>query len=307
MSRRAPLSVDRALALFVSARVRAGIAPSTLRLERACLGRCLHRLGGRVASVRAEDVRAYLAARHAEVASNTVARELSTLRAFFAVLVGEGLVRASPVEGFSPKYGPARPPLVLAPVVVARLLAASLVPPGCKRSPDVNRALALRNRACLEVLYGLGLRASEAAAIRVIDLDLTAGETLVRRVKRGEARRLPLAPSSLQHLENYLVNGRPFLAQSGRDDGRYLVTERGTPLRVLQVKRIVNAVAKRAGVRAHPHALRRAVATHLVREGANVVAVQELLGHARLDTTQRYVEVDRADLHRAVAALEGDR
>ncbi|MCA9647035.1 MAG: tyrosine-type recombinase/integrase, partial [Myxococcales bacterium] len=141
----------------------------------------------------------------------------------------------------------------------------------------------------------------------VCDLDLAAGCLLVRRAKRGEPRQLPLPPAALPPLARYLRLGRPRLVRGDvlpAAEQRLLLTERGTPLVANEVLRVVKQVAARAGLRAHPHALRRALATHLVQAGVSIAHVRELLGHVRLDTTQRYVLVEREDLRRAVDVLD---
>ncbi len=173
-----------------------------------------------------------------------------------------------------------------------------------ERPVEDRRALALRNRAVVELLYGLGIRAAEVHAAQVVDLDLTRGSMLVCRAKRGELRHLPIPAAAIPHLDRYLKEDRPHLARSGRDQGRPIVTEGGTPLIPNEVLRVVTKIAARADLRAHPHAFRRSVASHLVEQGASLVAVQKLLGHVSLDTTQRDVFVERAALHEAVSALE---
>ena len=172
------------------------------------------------------------------------------------------------------------------------------------RSEARRRSLGLRNRATLELLYGLGLRASEACRVLVRDLDLVAGLVSVERSKRGKPAVLPLPPASTPSLEAYLAEGRPELVGRGdQSGGRVLVTERGRELSVTAVERILCKAAERAGISAHPHALRRSVATHLVQSGAGLLAVQHLLGHESLDTTQRYVAHGLEQLREAVDRL----
>jgi site-specific recombinase XerD len=311
-ARRQPaLTCARAIALFDDTRRRLNCADTTRELERRVLGALLPRLGAPLAGVRREHVDRLLADRAREVAASTLARELGTLRACFGVLVDEGHLDRDPTAGLVVARGHPRPPLLVAHGDVARLLAVAADARGRapRHAPAVRQALALRDRACLELLYGLGLRAAEVHAARTVDLVLAPGQDalLVRRAKRGEPRQLPLPPSSAEHLARYLHEGRPHLARGERDEGRLLLTVRGTPVRPEEVLRIVSKLARRAQVRAHPHALRRALATHLVLAGASLVAVQELLGHVNLTTTQRYVVVERHELRRAVDALEGAR
>lgn len=121
--------------------------------------------------------------------------------------------------------------------------------------------------------------------------------------KRSKPAVLPIPPASLPHLRRYVAEGRPHLLRK-RDlsEGRLLANERG--LSVNHMERLVKGIADRAGIaRANPHALRRSVATHLVQGGASLPAVQHLLGHESLDTTQRYVALGLAHLRLAVENL----
>jgi len=173
-----------------------------------------------------------------------------------------------------------------------------------RRSDRRSGAIALRNRALLELLYSLGLRASEVVGLRLLDLDLVGRSIFARRAKGGRGAALPLPEGLVPHLERYVSEARPELLEVGdKAEGILLVNERGRALHKRDVGRTVKKVAERAGIDAHPHALRRSVATHLVRDGASLLAVQELLGHKRLDTTQRYVGVEVEALRQAVAAL----
>lgn len=304
--RRPLLTREAAIELHCADRERLGYAASTIAFEARLLRALLPRLRRSLAKVREYDLRTLLAFRNREVSRDTAARELGTLRALFAVLVEEGHVRSNPAAELTLAYDGVRasPPLVLTEEAVQQLLVASLEEPRCRRSAQVRRALALRNRALVELLYGLGIRAAEVHAARVVDLDLTRGAMLVRRAKRGEPAHLPLPAAAVPHLDRYLKDGRPHLAHTGRDQGRLIVTERGTPVVANEVLRVVSTIAVRAGLRAHPHAFRRSVASHLVEQGASLVAVQKLLGHVNLDTTQRYVFVDGAALHEAVSTFE---
>lgn len=282
-SRRRNLSPDRTAALL-----------RTARLFLAGLGRPLRALD-------ASETRAFLAARAEVLAPSTHVDEASRLRGLLRALHDEGLVRVD----LAPSIVVAAPPrparLLLSPDTVRHLLATSLL--AVPRQGGV--AAALRDRATLELLYGTGLRAAEVRAVRVVDVDLAGATLRVRAVKRGTDRTLPLPPATVEHLRRYLVDARPALVhRARRDPGHLLLTNTGTPLYRQAVWRLVGRVASKAGLRASPHAFRRALATHLVRAGASVPAVSELLGHARLDSSAAYVEVDREDLRRAVALLD---
>jgi site-specific recombinase XerD len=257
-----------------------------------------------LARITRADVRAFLALRSRTITATTQALEASALRRFFSLLVRHELLLESPAAEIKVRAGRSLSrPLLSESAIHSLLEAASRGAPvlGEERA----RAIRLRDRACLELLYGLGLRASEAASLLVLDLRLEEGSLLVRRAKRGGGRFLPLPPSSLPHLERYMTEGRPALTRAlGRDEGRFLLSQRGRPLDRLAVFRLVRSAARRSGLAAQPHDLRRALATHLLRSHVSERALQELLGHSSLETTARYLLLDREDLRRAVELLD---
>jgi site-specific recombinase XerD len=297
------LTTERALALLLHERRARAYAQSTVLQEQSTLRRLLPRLGKPLARVTKPDLEALLAERLKVVKPATAARDLSGLRELYRVLVRAGEVNANPTDDLRVRLGtPSR--LLLSLDEVRLILAEASRPPRARRSPEVCRAFALRNRAALEVLYGLALRAGEVCGLTLLDLDLAGRCVFANRVKGCAPASLPLPEAAIPHLERYLTEGRPTLL-AGRGDARgaLLVNERGNPLTSNHLLRLVADVATRAGLSANPHALRRSVATHLVRGGASHVAVQHLLGHVRLDTTQRYLGVCLDDLRAAVEAL----
>lgn len=300
------LSRSKALALAVYERAltRRGLSPATIRTRHYLLLRFLDFVRGRhLGWLTRADLARYLAQRAASVGASSVAQETSVLRHFLATLVDEGLIRRSAAGDLPVPRARKRVPVLLSPNDIEALLAAASQ--GAR-----DRAWAgLRDRAALELLYGVGLRAAELRAAQVVDLDLEEGTLLVRRAKRGREKVLPVPPAARPHLRAYLADARPRLTHfgGGRDQGRLILGSTGRPLSEHGVHRLVERVARRAGVRAHPHAIRRAVASHLVRAGASVLAVQSLLGHQRLDTTAIYVACDRDDLRAAVDLLDRPR
>lgn len=254
-----------------------------------------------------EDLRRYLRQRARRLAPVSLKAERVRLRILFRALLEQGLLSADPTEWIA-----AEPPIRVRPTArrllgtasVARLLEAAVR--GLEDLAPERRANALRDRAALELLYCLGLRAIELRRARIGDLDLPGGSLHVRSAKRERPRILPLPPSAAPWLERYLREARPVLAR-GLDQGQLLLGGSGKPLGRTGVYELVERVARRVQSDAHPHALRRSIATELVRSGVNVVALQAFLGHAHLTTTAIYVEVDRAELHRAVAQWEARR
>jgi integrase/recombinase XerD len=160
-------------------------------------------------------------------------------------------------------------------------------------APGGDNPLAWRDRALLELGYGAGLRVSELCGLEVGDLH--AGDALVRVVGKGDKQRLvPIGRRIISVVSLYLGSVRPTLDR-GATRGRILLNHRGGPLSRVGAWGIVKRAAARAGLakRVTPHSLRHSFATHLLEGGADLRAVQEMLGHADLSTTQIYTHVDR--------------
>lgn len=259
---------------------------SDLRAFQAVLERHAASLG-KPAGIGRRHVTAYLADLHRRgVAKSSVARALSCLRGFFRRMALDGVIQASPLAGVrSPKL-PRRAPRTLNPDQAAALCDA----PGTDSSAW-ERA---RDAALVELLYGSGLRVSEAMGLDVTDLDLRQG---VARVlgKGGRERVAPLSDVSRERLRDWLAL-RGNVAETA-----VFLGARGGRLNRRQAGRIVEAAGLKAGLagHAHPHMLRHAFATHLLHAGADARGVQELLGHQRLSTTQRYTHYDLGALARA--------
>jgi integrase/recombinase XerD len=213
----------------------------------------------------------------------SIRRGVSAIRTYFSFLVGEGRVMEDPSDRLeSPRRGRTLPPTLSVPEM-ERLLA----------SPQVDEPLAWRDRALLELAYGAGLRVSELCGLALTDLLLT--ENLVRIFgKGGKERLVPIGRSVIGAVSVYLHTKRPALDR-GKSKGRVLLNARGEPLSRVGAWGIVKRASQRAGItkRVTPHTLRHSFATHLLEGGADLRAVQEMLGHADLSTTQIYTHVDR--------------
>jgi integrase/recombinase XerD len=213
----------------------------------------------------------------------TIRRAVSAIRTYYRFLAGEGRVTDDPSDRLAaPRRGRVLPD-TLSVAEVEALLAA----------PHVDEPLAWRDRALLELGYGGGLRVSELCGLLVTDLQLT--ENLVRVFgKGGKERLVPLGRSVIGAVSVYLHTLRPTLDR-GRSGGRLLLNARGQPLSRVGAWGIVKRAAGRSGSRKRitPHTLRHSFATHLLEGGADLRAVQEMLGHADLSTTQIYTHVDR--------------
>ncbi len=269
---------------------------ATRRTYLPCVREFLEASGCAPSRLKPRHVRAHLALA-SELSAASQKRVLCSLRSFCSYLVEAGTLSLDPTEGLRIRV-PNVARIQLTKGQVCRLLrSASKARPGAWW-----RAMALRDRALLELLYSLALRSSEACAARISDLDLARGELLVRSAKAGDARRLPIPQHALTQVGAYLQQGRARFVRE--ETGHLFLSSKGRPLVPGTVTRVLNQVSKRAGVKAHAHALRRACATHLVEEGVNLREVQLFLGHTSLKTTALYVGVSRRDLHRVVRALE---
>jgi integrase/recombinase XerD len=213
----------------------------------------------------------------------TIRRAVSSIRTYFRFLAGEGRVSDDPSDRLAaPRRGRTLPDTLGVSEVEALLAASHLDDP-----------LAWRDRALLELAYGAGLRVSELCGLLVTDLHLT--ENLVRVFgKGGKERLVPIGRSVIGAISVYLHTLRPTLDR-GKSGGRLLLNARGQPLSRVGAWGIVKRAATRAGItkRVTPHTLRHSFATHLLEGGADLRAVQEMLGHADLSTTQIYTHVDR--------------
>jgi integrase/recombinase XerD len=216
----------------------------------------------------------------------TTARQLSSLRRFFRYLVREKLVETDPtLEIESPRLGKALPKS-LSEEDVEKLLAA----------PDTGTPLGIRDRTMLEVLYATGLRVSELVGLSRHQVDLDQG--LIKVIGKGNKERLvPLGDEAVDWIETYLKQARPLLLSGQHSDVLFVTTRSGQMTR----QAFWHALKKHAavaGIRVDvsPHTLRHAFATHLLNHGADLRAVQMLLGHSDLSTTQIYTQVARERL-----------
>jgi len=272
-------------------------SPHTLRAylhDVGELGAFVQRLVGRAVTLADLDAiacRSYLASLHGRNDAVTIGRKLSSLRAFFRFLVRRRLVPHSPVAALRAPKRARRLPSFLGKDDVSRLL------DGAPPSPEpADEALRLRDEALLEVIYGAGLRVSEACNLDVDDITSDAARTEVK-VRQGKGRKdrvVPVGSKATRAVEAYLSTRAAWLAKAAGGEARALfITPRGRRLDPRSVRRLLAKREVATGVRqVSPHALRHSFATHLLGEGADLRAIQEMLGHASLQTTQRYAHVN---------------
>ena len=217
------------------------------------------------------------------LAPASIRRQISAVRTYYQFLVGERHVQSDPTERLETPKGWHRLPEVLTHDEVEALLTA----------PHLDEALAWRDRALIEVAYATGVRVSELVGL---DLkDVWFDEALIRVVGKGSKERLvPIGRRALGATALYAREVRPDL-DKGHGEGRCFLNARGRPLSRVGAWGIIKRCAARAEIekRVTPHTLRHTFATHLLEGGADLRAVQEMLGHADLSTTQIYTHVDR--------------
>lgn len=223
-----------------------------------------------------------MALRECDLEPSSIARNFSSLKVFYRFLMQEGLCQVNPMEWLScPKLG-RKLPVVLSQDEVERLL----------EGPDDSIPFGLRDKALLEFLYATGVRVSELVNLKLSNLFLEID--LVRIWGKGSKERLvPIGRKAEEALEEYLQRARPLLAKGSSGDYLFL-NRRGGHFSRMGVWKILKGYANKAGIgeRVSPHTLRHSFATHLLEGGADLRAVQEMLGHADISTTQIYTHLD---------------
>ena len=271
-----------------------GLSDHTVRAYLSDLRQLARALGpdSRPDRVRPDDVRAFLADRHAKLAPTTLGRKLASLRCFFRYLVREGQRAADPSLGIPSPRAPRRLPSPI-PVDDCQHL--------MDGAPEDEGPAALRDRALAELLYGTGIRVGELVALDVRDVDLHRGDVRVWG-KGGKERVVPLPAVAREALRAWLDprRGKGVLSEPLFTSLR---SRKGEPPRRLGARDVRRRLARRAlaaslGGRVHPHRLRHSYATHLLDMGTDLRAIQELLGHASLSTTQKYTAVSAEHLMR---------
>jgi len=243
--------------------------------------------GSSLREATSEEIRGFLAG--GEWQPSTRARKAAALRGFYQLAVQRGTVASDPTRTLASPRPEKTLPRTLSVAAVARMLA---LPKGDPRG--------LRDRALLETLYGAGLRASEILALRIQDVDMDGG--FVRTVGKGQKERVvPLGRKAIQALRAYDVRGRRLLGGAGTLKApEMFLNNRGRGLSRQGLHLIIKRYARLAGLPADvsAHTLRHSFATHLLEGGADLRAVQEMLGHADLSTTQIYTHVSAAHLQK---------
>jgi integrase/recombinase XerC/integrase/recombinase XerD len=221
------------------------------------------------------------------LSKSSVARKIASIRAFYRHLVQRGLLEANPADLVATPKKDQYLPRVLKPAEAAEVL----------DSIPATGPLDLRDRALFEVAYGCGLRAEELVNLDVDDLDPDAEEMRVTG-KGSKTRVVPAGEPAWRALERYLDRARPKLVTAEREPALFL-SKSGRRLSTSDVRRRLRAAGAAPGVT--PHTLRHSFATHLLEGGADLRAIQEMLGHASISTTQTYTRIESGRLRRAYA------
>ena len=230
--------------------------------------------------------------RKRNISARSVVRTLSAIRSFYRFLRTEGVTDSDPTAQVEPPRLWKKLPVVLDIFEIEALL----------DQPDLESDLGIRDRAMLELAYAAGLRISEMLQATTYDLDMREG--LIRVMGKGKKERLvPVGGVALDYVMRYLDGPRIRLAARGEATDILCLNFRGGPLSRMGFWKILKKYVEGAGIlkKCTPHTLRHSFATHLLEGGADLRAVQEMLGHADISTTQIYTHVDRSylkDIHK---------
>ncbi len=264
------------------------------------LANFLHRSGSSLEEADRTTLRRFLAQQHTlGYARASIARRVGAIHTFYRWALADGRMLRDPSSSLGRPKVVNRLPTVLRPSEAEALVEAPPIDGTDERPGNraTGRAVALRDRAVLELLYGSGLRVSEVAGLTVGSVDLARGRVLVMG-KGSKEREVPMSDPAVEAVRQWLSEGRAFLATSSAS---LFFNRKGRPIGPRDIRALVEGYSGRLlpGRRVTPHTLRHSYATHLLEGGADIRAVQELLGHATVATTQRYTHVSRTRLFEA--------
>lgn len=222
--------------------------------------------------------------KEAGLSSSSTARYYSSIKGFLGYIHKNEYIKSNPIDKLNSPKVSKKLPVVLTFAEVEKIL----------EIPIITEKFGLRDKAMLELLYACGLRVSELINIKISDLHLN--EEIIRVFGKGSKERLvPIGSSAISWIKEYLIKSRPLLEKKMKSENILFLNTRGTKLSRMGIWKIINAHVKQSGVEKeiHPHSFRHSFATHLIEGGADLRAVQEMLGHADISTTQIYTHIDR--------------
>jgi integrase/recombinase XerD len=221
------------------------------------------------------------------LSANSLARNISSIRGFYRFLIGENICEKDPTQNIDRPKTARYLPSVLTYDEVKQILGV----------PDTSTSLGLRNRAMLETIYASGLRVSEILWLELQNIYFD--QNIIRVFGKGRKERfVPISNSALNWIKEYLDRARPLLDKHKRSEGVLFLSVRGTAMSRMGFWKMLDQCLKEIGIKKeiHPHTFRHSFATHLLENGADLRAVQEMLGHADISTTQIYTHLDRTFL-----------
>lgn len=219
-----------------------------------------------------------------KISSTTTARYLSSIKGFFNFLISNQYIQSNPCDKILSTKLSRKLPDVLNIEEIEKLLA----------SPEINSIIGIRDKAILEVFYSCGLRVSELINLKLNDIMLQ--DEIIRVLGKGEKQRLiPIGSSAIEWLNRYLLTSRTVLEKKGKSFNYIFLNSRGSHFSRMGLWKLVTQYCEKISLnrRIHPHTFRHTFATHLVEGGADLRAVQEMLGHSDISTTQIYTHIDR--------------
>jgi integrase/recombinase XerD len=219
--------------------------------------------------------------REREYAASTIARRIAAVKSFFHYLQAQGAINEDPTRALQAPKVNKYAPRSISKQEIDKLL----------QQPKANNPMGMRDKAMLELIYATGMRVSELVSLNVSDLDRASGR-VVCRGRGARERIIPLTSSSVAALDVYLARGRPELLRGQTDTGALFLNHHGVRITRQGFWLIIKGYAEKAGIESSitPHVLRHSFATHRLSDGHDLKAVQELLGHASISTTQIYAE-----------------
>lgn len=222
--------------------------------------------------------------------ARSVARVLSGVRSFFNFMILDGFIQNDPTELLeTPKIG-LKLPVVLSLQEIEDIM----------RVIDLSTKEGQRNRAIIEVLYSCGLRISELTGLKFSDMFLDEGFIRVEG-KGGKQRLVPISPTAIKEIDKYMYDRKQMEVKKGYEDYVFL-SKRATPISRIMVFHFIKGYAAQAGIQKNisPHTFRHSFATHLLERGANIRAIQQMLGHEKITTTEIYTHMDREFLRQEI-------
>ena len=271
-------------------RIEKNLSPNTIEAYERDLKRYLHFLETDegitdLNKIKQKHIRKYIRILNdVHLSVTSINRAFSSIRSFHNYLSGEEIIKSNPVLLLDTPKAPRKLPIVLSPQEIDTIL----------NAVDVSNDLGIRDLTVLEILYSGGLRVSELCDLKLTDLLLDA-EMLRVSGKGNKQRLVPLGPRAIRCLDKYFKRVRPSIARKNKNQGRIFLSRNGNPLTRMMVWLIIKKWVGFTDIKKDisPHTLRHSFATHLLEGGADLRAVQEMLGHADISTTQIYTHLDK--------------